>query len=207
MRGLILKLLLGVVLIASSTFLQAQNNRDFRRFRAAPVLGLNIAQMDGDCWAGFFTPGLQAGAMVYIMLDEQDEEFSLSMEILFSQKGGAAPPSNASLFRQRLNYAEVPVMFNYHDKRRVILSGGLAFARLLSANFRDDFGNTVEGIDDNFEPWDFNYLFRVTFLVQDDLGLGLQYAGSILSVGAPRECAITRGQTHRFISVRTSYTF
>src|SRR5688572_18833955 len=100
-------------------------------FRTAAVLGINMSQIDGDNLAGYHKIGLNTGLKSYAMLSEK---FSLSFEMLFSQKGARSTtfftPNHP--VRLTLNYVEIPVEINFHDRESAIFSAGLAYARLLS---------------------------------------------------------------------------
>lgn len=183
--------------------LAAQGTID-RRFRFAPTVGLNVSQVDGDTLAGFVMPGLQVGGRAYAMLDDKGRT-SLSIGILYNQKGSR---STRSLFRQRLNYADIPILFNYHDKDRVIMTGGISVGRLVGAITRDRTGAINEEADDAFRQWDYNYVFASTFLVRRQLGITLQYSGSLAPItDGPSLRPNGKGQINRTITFGASWIF
>jgi len=199
--GLTASLLLAILLPRTAL---GQGADDFRRFRGFPVIGYNTSQIDGDNLAGFYKSGLSAGAGVFVMLDER-ERFSLSMEILYNQKGSRSRPGVRPLDRVSLNYVDVPVQFNYHDKDRMIFGAGLSFGNLFGAKVlvNDTLRNDVS---DGFEPREFGYLFTATFLAAESIGIGLRYSGSILSFGQSVNPFVS-GLINRTVGLRASYIF
>ena len=80
------------------------------------------------------------------------------MEILYSQKGSKSARPKASLtlpdtyitkYGIALNYAEVPVMINYFDKRKSHFGVGVSYGRLVSSseNLQIDSLNIKRSID------------------------------------------------------------
>lgn len=194
----------AVLLLLANVQAKSQNVEDDRRFRGFPILGINASQVDGDNLAGFHKPGLHAGAGVFVMLDERSR-MSLSMEILFNQKGSRTRPGISPPDKLLLNYIDVPIQFSYHDKERMIFSAGMSYGNLFSIR------RVLDGIEqqDNaglFESNEFGYLLTATFLVQTKLGIGVRYSGSLISFGEANNPLVS-GLTNRAITLRTSYIF
>jgi len=134
-----------VVLFVSVGFfnrLQAQSSyyvEEQRVFYGGLVGGVNFAQVDGDNFAGYHKVGVNVGGIVYAQLAEH---VALSLEILYSQKGSK---SDNAIFTNvngqkvvianygiNINYAEIPVMINYFDKRKSHFGIGLSYGQLVS---------------------------------------------------------------------------
>jgi len=201
MYGLLLTCLVALVLASPAS---AQSEARQSVFRGYPVLGMNVSQVDGDNLAGFHKVGLHAGAGVFVMLNEA-RTISVSMELLFTQKGSRTRPGSFPIDKLVLNYVDLPVQFNYHDKDRMIFSGGFSYGNLFG------FKRIVDGIEQQnddglFEPREFGYLVTATFLVQEHIGIGLRYSGSLLSFGEANNPLVS-GLTNRAITVRGSYIF
>lgn len=202
---------LGLLLLGLLLFLphfaqnaKAQNQETQGRFRAFPVLGYNASQIDGDNIAGFYKAGLSAGVGVYSMLDER-QRFSLSLEILYDQKGSRSRPGIKPLDRVSLDYVTVPLQFNYHDQDRMIFGAGISFASLFRANVLVN--DTLRpDISENFEPREIGYLFTATIIAAERIGIGLRYSGSITSFGDSVNPAV-RGLINRTVGLRASYIF
>lgn len=116
-----------------------EDDEELHTFYGGLLLGTNFAQVDGDKFAGFRKVGLNAGGIVYAKLGRK---VAASMEILFSQKGSRSSkslPSNTGKYRIDkysidLNYAEIPVMINYFDKRKSHFGAGLSYSQLISSS-------------------------------------------------------------------------
>lgn len=107
-------------------------------FYGGLIAGANFTQVDGDYIAGYDRVGLNVGGIVYVQFKTH---LAASMEILYSQKGSrsTAPvqlPSGITLVKygMKLNYAEVPVMLNYFDKRKTNFGAGFSFSELATSS-------------------------------------------------------------------------
>ncbi len=110
-----------------------------RIFYGGLVAGANFCQVDGDYYAGYHKIGANFGGIVYAQLKKH---IALSMEILYSEKGSksnyvrvlAASPALAILkYGINTNYAEIPVMLNYFDKRKSHFGVGLSYSQLVGS--------------------------------------------------------------------------
>ena len=108
-------------------------------FYGGVVVGANFAQVDGDYYAGYRKIGLNAGGIVYAQLAKH---VALSLEILYSQKGSKSDGPQQSPANQNIailnygitaNYAEVPIMINYFDKRKTHFGIGISYNRLVNS--------------------------------------------------------------------------
>jgi len=197
-------LLLVLLSLTAAQPLSAQSEPRQSLFRGYPVVGMNVSQVDGDNLAGFHKVGLHAGAGVFVMLNEA-RTLSVSMELLFTQKGSRTRPGSFPIDKLVLNYVDLPIQFSYHDKDRMIFSGGFSYGNLFG------FKRIIDGIEQQndeglFEPREFGYLVTATFLVQEHIGIGLRYSGSVLSFGESNN-PLASGLTNRAITFRGSYIF
>jgi hypothetical protein len=145
-------ILITVILSAFSFTVRAQDEEDGdephglylpekRVFYGGLIVGANFAQVDGDYFAGYDKIGLNAGGIAYAQLAKH---VALSLEILYSQKGsksnqgGEPSPNNTAIYIYKyginVNYAEIPVMINYFDKRRSHFGIGVSYARLVNSS-------------------------------------------------------------------------
>jgi len=130
-------------------------------FYGGLVAGANFAQVDGDYFAGYHKIGLNVGGIVYTQLAKH---VAISMEILYSQKGSKSnlaqvSPANPNItmikYGIKANYAEVPIMINYFDKRKSHFGVGVSYGRLVNST------ESVETIDSSrtISYPDFNTLY------------------------------------------------
>ncbi|MBS1774275.1 MAG: PorT family protein [Bacteroidetes bacterium] len=132
--------LLGFTAAAHNLYAQNYYIENENTFFGGPVLGANFTQVDGDSYAGYHKVGLNVGGIVY---SKFSDFMAGSVEILYTQRGsksngpqkigvaiGANEIRNYSI---KLNYAEIPVMLNFFDKRRSHISAGFSYAQLVSS--------------------------------------------------------------------------
>jgi hypothetical protein len=159
-------LIITVILIAFSSTANAQEDdgephglyiEQPRVFYGGVVIGANFAQVDGDYFAGYHKIGLNVGGIVYAQVAKH---VALSLEILYSQKGSKSnlPEPSTTLVNTyitkygiNVNYAEIPVMINYFDKRKSHFGVGVSYGRLVSSseNLQIDSSNVIKSIDFN----------------------------------------------------------
>lgn len=158
-------------------------NLSSQTFRAAPIAGFNLAQIDGDNLAGYHKFGLHVGAKAYAKLNEQ---LSIGVELLYSQKGSR---ENRRIYFQgedfivNLEYAEIPVLLHYHDKHGMIFGLGLSYNNLLKQSGFTYGPNNPLTEPVEFETWDLNFLADLAYVINDHYAINIRYAYSILPIG------------------------
>jgi hypothetical protein len=127
-RFFLLSLLIASCLCFSSD-LKAQ------RILGAVSFGMNLTQVDGDEYYGFHKVGLNVGPMVIVPFGK-NKNWSASMELLYSQKGSKHNGStDSTTFKLVQDYAEIPVLVHYTDKKTI--SGGLGFSYGRLVNYQE----------------------------------------------------------------------
>jgi hypothetical protein len=110
-----------------------------RLFYAGLIGGANFCQVDGDNFAGYHRIGLNVGGIGYFQLPKH---LAISWEILYSQKGAKSDVVRYSNLDSTLilkydivaNYAEIPLMLNYFDKRKSHVGMGVSYSRLVASS-------------------------------------------------------------------------
>ena len=96
-------------------FLGATLCTDAQTFKAKILAGVATSQVSGDQLAGFNKAGIMAGAGVSTKLSEKAD---LGFEMYYIQKGSVKQSNidkgDLVYYRLRLNYVEVPILFEYH---------------------------------------------------------------------------------------------
>ena len=191
------RLLLLFLLLNLCTYVaraQFSSDADDRVFFGGLVAGGNFSQVDGDNFAGYHKAGFNGGVIVYSRLAEQ---LAASMELLFAQKGSRASQSQVPRlandqstlitdYRIRLNYAEVPILINYFDRRKSNFGAGLAYGQLFSSKetYRDGQGNLYE-TDAKLYPfhkYDFSFVLNGAAHVWKGFFLNLRFQYSLVAV-------------------------
>ena len=110
------------------------------KFKAGIKAGLAASQVAGDTYSGFNKAGLTAGGSVRTKLSEN---WSFQFEILYIQKGskhnGNPDVGDYTFYLMKLNYVEVPLLFQYQNKKFSFKTGpGVGY--LTSYKEYDTFG-------------------------------------------------------------------
>lgn len=179
------------VLMLCQLTAQAQDNyyvEAEHKFYGGLVAGGNFAQVDGDYIAGYHKLGLNAGAIVYMPLRTH---LAASLEILYSQKGSKSKdpvtlPSGVSMakYGMKLNYAEVPVMINYFDKRKTNFGIGLSIAELASSSeYISTYpAQTFDLTKYPFKKTDLNFITGCNLHLWQGLYFNIRFQYSLLSI-------------------------
>jgi hypothetical protein len=110
-------------------------NASAQRILGGISLGMNLTQVDGDDFYGFKKVGLNIGPMVAIPFGKKSN-WSVSMELLYSQKGSFHNSSNDTLdYKLVQDYVEIPVLIHFTDKK--IISGGVGFSYGQLVNYKE----------------------------------------------------------------------
>jgi hypothetical protein len=132
-------------------------------FRAGPILGINLSQVDGDNDAGVHQAGLHAGLGAYVSLSSK---IGFQLDILFSQKGSryarewhSAAGPYIMVYKLQTNNIEVPLALKYYLSEHIHIGAGASFNRLIGSNeeWRSLYGwKTLEAQQFPFEKnsWD-----------------------------------------------------
>ena len=190
---------------------------DPRTFYAGVIAGTNFTQVDGDSYAGYHKVGLNAGGIVYANVGEN---LAASLEILFSQKGARghqpqASANNANLitkFLIDLNYAEVPVMINYFDRRRSHFGGGFSYSYIINANQVIE-TNPFDPVTSNLEQYkfrksDINIVLGGNLHLVKGLFLNLRFQYSLIPIRKEIPPGYGRSEQYSNIwAIRLMYLF
>lgn len=215
---LFLAVLVGLV---GKTSAQGYYIEDRDLFYGGISFGSTFSQLDGDNFAGFRKIGLTGGAIVYA---ELAPKFATSLEFLYTQKGGKSKKNvNQQAidvmvhdYSVNLDYVEIPVLFNYFDKRKSHFGLGASYSQLISQRER---ARTSPQIPEEeyseekfpFKKFDINAIASVNLNLYKGFFLNIRYQYSLLSIrdkfhpDLAREDA--KGQYNNFWAFRVMYIF
>jgi hypothetical protein len=183
--------ILASLFTAGNLFAQNYYEEDPHTFYGGLLLGGNFTQVDGDRFAGYHKVGLNVGGIVYAQFAEH---IAGSIEILFSQKGSRAHKTqpttsqayNILTYDINLNYAEVPLMLNYFDKRKSHFGAGFSYSQLISSkeNVLTDppFPSNIKLEDYPFQKMDVNFLIGFNLHLVKGLFLNGRFQYSVLPI-------------------------
>lgn len=204
---------LMMVFFATSS-LSAQSAKEDGTFSAAAILGVNLAQIDGDAELGFNKVGLNVGGRVGVSFTKN---FETALEILFAQKGSQSKkvtgyPRNLQC---NLNYIEIPLEFSYKDWQifdkenntsymRLQFAAGISYSRLMGGKLLTD---GMEQDMDRFKDNEFMMRFGGTVYFTRNWGLNILWARSISSITDSNNNGGWGNAVNRMITVRAMYRF
>ncbi len=129
-----------ILLTLTSFISQAQE------FRAGPLAGFGVSQVDGDGYAGFHKVGLNLGAFVS---RELSPRWDIQLDIAYMQKGSRKKPNieqnNTDDYEIDLGYIQFPLVAKYKAKQ-MSFELGLSIGTLLHDDeFRDE--QSIKGLE------------------------------------------------------------
>lgn len=173
----------------------------------AIILGFNSTQIDGDNLSGFRKFGANGGAGAFIMLPKN---FSVNFEILYSMKGSKSSNSEAARYggdyKLILDYIDIPIGFNYHDKERAIFGMGVVLNNLV--RYQETFGATK--LDSDYKRFGVEVMANLSFVIKRHYGINFRYQYSITQInnGATATNPFQEGaQRSNILTLRFMYIF
>lgn len=172
-----------------------------QRFKATGIVGVNMAQIDGDSLFGFNKMGMTAGARLSYA---NDKIWDVSLEMLFSQRGASDRFPNRGK-RIHTQYLEIPVVVSIRDwymeddkYYRVRADLGLTYGVL--------FNPTTDIFDvTRFNTHDFSWLAGAGVQFNKRWGISLRYTSSLNNLYKSEGSPINL-QSY-FITLRTEINF
>jgi len=152
-----------------------------QRFNATIIGGVSTTQISGDQLSGFNKAGIVAGAGVFTAINDKWE---IEMQMTFMQKGSrknARPDKNDfEYYLLRLNYFEIPLLFNYTQADKMRFEFGPSAGILLF-----DFEESQDGLfigRKQFDDIDISISVGMMYELLDNLYLNTRYSNSVLAV-------------------------
>ncbi len=202
--------------VCGSFRLAAQNYyiENERTFYGGLILGRNFSQVDGDNFAGYHKSGFNIGGIVYTKFEEH---LAVSMEVLYSQKGAKSkdyyiisPGRTITDYNITLNYAEVPIMLSYFDKRKSHFGAGVSYSRLGTSteNIVTVPSQVINTEDFPFKKSDYNFLLSGSLHCWKGFFLNLRFQYSLVSIrNKPPENFGRNQQFNNMYTLRIMYLF
>jgi hypothetical protein len=181
-----------------------------KRFVAGVKAGLSTSQVAGDTYGGFHKAGGAGGIFVTGMLNEK---WTAQLEMIFIQKGskytGNPDIGDYSYYNLRLNYLEVPLLFQFHQKK-FTFELGPSFGYLISSQ-EDYYLNNGPA----FNPYSFKNTeigagAGIEYRLIKNLFINWRYSNSILAIRKYTPATRTRyipGQRNNVLAFTLTYRF
>ena len=183
-----------ILLLLNVSIVNAQH------FIAEILGGVTTSQVSGDQLAGFNKAGVIAGAGVNTALSKK---VHLGFEIYFIQKGSRkqADVSKGDLtyYRLRLNYIEIPLVFEYHLTDKLSVDLGPSAGTLTTSSEEDENGKLVG--QPPFIKYEVSVFGGFVYHFADSWGLHFRGAQSIAPVREHNGGAVYRLNRGQYNSV------
>lgn len=119
-------------LLISAIFIISAFTATSQQFNGGMMAGVAATQVAGDTYSGFHKAGIFLGGFVNL---EVGKHSSFQMELEFFQKGSRENPDSLNNYNQyllRVNYVELPVLYQYRFDKRFKLEVGPSLGFLIS---------------------------------------------------------------------------
>ena len=208
-----IKLLLSYCLIFLAFNLKAQQPSSNKRFYSGICFGLNTSQITGDDLAGYDKPSITFGAFVQRKFRDN---FSILMELSYLPKGSrknSTPKDSVQTFYSlKLRYIEVPIMFQYALKPRIVIEVGPSIGVLFSYAEADLYGDLSENYStrEQFKRTDISFNAGINYSLNNKWTFNLRSANSMAPVrnhDQQTKFRLNRGQYSSCIMGRLFYNF
>jgi hypothetical protein len=148
-------------------------------FHALFHVGVNFSQIDGDQYAGFNKVGFDGGAGVLVRFHKY---LSASMELNYTQWGARYSFSDKPfLYNTNLNYAQIPVSLNVHDKEIVMVGVGISPQFLVGYKEIDEAGvNITDTVHPQPKKFDLDVFVQGHIIIKKQFCIGVKYSYSMM---------------------------
>ncbi len=152
-----------------------------QNFRGGVYAGMTTSQVDGDGLQGFDLPGANLGFLTKVKIGRNSDA---KLELAFIQKGSRIPPSDSSNFyKLRLNYIEVPLVYEYHWND-LSFEIGLGADILVSKKEEDLYGPRESRLD--YYTFNVVALFGVSYYFTEQWVINLRTNNSLTNISNGR---------------------
>lgn len=177
-------------------------------FKAGIKIGMSTSQVAGDTYSGFNKAGLAGGGFVRTKLSEN---WTFQFEMLYIQKGskhiGNPEAGDLSFYLMKLNYIEVPLLFQYQNKKFTFKAGpGIGY--LTSYKEFDTFGE-ITGLRP-FNTTEVSMNVGISYNLFKNLEIDWRYTNSLNAIRAHTSGAAfwwNPGQQNNVLAFTLSYWF
>ena len=149
-------------------------------------VGVNMAQIDGDAYAGYNKIGFDVGADVMVRFHKY---ISASVGVGYTQWGAKysiisnANDSLGQRYRTNLNYIQIPLAINIHDKDIIMFSAGVNLSFLAKFNERNEIGvNVTDTVQPQPKTFDASAFAALHFIIKKQFAIGVKFSYSMIPI-------------------------
>ena len=179
-----------------------------QRFKAGLKAGLSASQVAGDTYAGYDKAGFDGGAFVTGKLNEK---WSAQFEIIYIQKGSRhnsnPDKGDMTFYLLQLNYIEVPLLFQYHQKK-FTFEFGPSFGYLQKEREYNEYAE-LTGIRP-FYKTETSYNIGISRTLYKNFSINWRFSNSFLAIRKHASGASTwynPGQRNHVLAFTLTYLF
>ncbi|MDX2195309.1 MAG: porin family protein [Cytophagales bacterium] len=165
------------------------------------ILGLNVAQVDGDFIWGYNKPGINTGLAGTLKLAKK---MKFQLEILYSIKGAGSTISQPFL-KSSFDYIDFPLTIMYEAQKKWHLQFGMCINYLLSAKY-DMSGFGYNDVKYVMHTFDFAYLAGIEYKLAEEWAINARWLYSAIPINN-YNLLFTRGLYHNYLTFSIRYTF
>ena len=183
-----------------------------QQFNGGLMGGLSASQISGDNLSGYNKAGLYGGAFVNLKVNEK---YGFQMELAYIQKGSQknAKPNKGDYtsYKLSLQYVEMPIMYQYYFRPKIIFQAGLYFG--VHINSKEEDQNGVMNLPPDypkFHKMELGGQIGVEYLLNKNFVVDLRLSNSILKVRAHKGGGtyyLNRGQYNDVLMLSLRYQF
>jgi len=155
-------------------------NSSAQPFQGGIAGGLVGSQVAGDTYSGFHKAGLYAGIWVRLAAGEHS---SFQSEISYFQKGSRHNPDEKkqdyTIYKLKLGYIEMPFLYQYKLKNKMILEVGPSFSFILHSYEELDLAEVSYGDFSVINP---SFMAGINYPINDRLSAHFRMNSSLLSI-------------------------
>jgi hypothetical protein len=164
-----------ILLLFFSTFTSVA-----QKFQGGVAAGLVGSQVAGDTYSGFHKAGAYAGLWVRLGVSDRS---SFQTELSYFQKGSRHNPDEKkedyTFYLMRLGYIEMPFLYQYHLKNKILLEVGPSFSFLIHSYEELDYLQVTYGDFSLFNP---SFMAGIGYPITEKLSANFRMNSSILSI-------------------------
>lgn len=196
------------IFISLSLFFITAFSSAQKRFQLGLKAGISTTQVEGDSYGGFHKAGIVGGPFVNGKINDK---WSAQFEILFIQKGskhvGDPDAGDYTYYYMGLNYMEVPVLFQYHQKK-FTFEIGPGFGYLISHQEFNEYGEVFKPVP--FNNTEISGDIGVSYDLFKRFSINWRYSNSLLPIRKFRSGVgrwYNPGQRNNVLAFSITYQF
>ncbi len=151
-----------------------------QKFQGGVAAGLVGSQVAGDTYSGFHKAGVNAGLWVRLAVSDRS---SFQTELSYFQKGSRHNPDEKNgdytFYLMRLGYIEMPFLYQYHLKNKILFEVGPSFSFLIHSYEELDYLEVTYGDFSLFNP---SFMAGIGYPITEKLSANFRMNSSILSI-------------------------